>query len=99
MVLSAEVFQALNKRFKRKTKHWLELEQNAQLNRHQDSTLMDIYDTTVAKGMVGGWICVDLSMLTDAFSSIRSRSPAEIDVGRGRRSVHAWPDIMDCIWH
>ena len=27
------------------------MEQNAQLNRHEDSTLMDIYDMAVAKGM------------------------------------------------
>jgi len=52
MDLSAENFHVLNRRFKMKTKRWLELEQNAQLNRSQDSTLMDIYDTTVTKGMV-----------------------------------------------
>ena len=51
MDLSADAFHALNQRFKSKTKQWLELEKNAQSNRHQDSTLMDIYDTTAMKGM------------------------------------------------
>ena len=51
MDLSAEIYDALNQRFKRKTKRWLQLEQNAQVHRHEDSSLMDIYDTCVAKGM------------------------------------------------
>jgi flagellar motility protein MotE (MotC chaperone) len=49
--LSAETFSALSKRFKEKVKPWLKAEKHAQLNRHQDSTLMDIYDTITTKGM------------------------------------------------
>ena len=51
MDISAETFTALSKRFKRKIKPWLKAEKHAQLNRHHDSTLMDIYDTLTAKGM------------------------------------------------
>jgi hypothetical protein len=51
MDISAETFTALSQRFKRKIKPWLKVEKHAQLNRHQDSTLMDIYDTLTAKGM------------------------------------------------
>jgi len=49
--LSAETFSALSKRFKEKVKPWLKAEKHAQLNRHQDSTLMDIYYTITTKGM------------------------------------------------
>jgi flagellar motility protein MotE (MotC chaperone) len=49
--LSAETFSALSKQFKEKVKPWLKAEKHAQLNRHQDSTLMDIYDTITTKGM------------------------------------------------
>jgi flagellar motility protein MotE (MotC chaperone) len=48
--LSAETFSTLSERFKEKVKPWLETEKHAQLNRHHDSTLMDIYDTVKAKG-------------------------------------------------
>jgi flagellar motility protein MotE (MotC chaperone) len=51
MDLSAETFTALSKRLRQKIKPWLKAEKHAQLNRHQDSTLMDIYDTLTAKGM------------------------------------------------
>jgi hypothetical protein len=51
MDLSAETFDALSMRFRKKTRRWLAAEQNAQLNRHEDSALMDIYDTTKLKGM------------------------------------------------
>jgi hypothetical protein len=51
MDLSAETFDALSMRFRKKTRRWLAAERNAQLNRHEDSALMDIYDTAKLKGM------------------------------------------------
>jgi hypothetical protein len=51
MALSADTFGALSTRFQEKIKPWLRAEKNAQLNRHEDSTLMDIYDTISTKGM------------------------------------------------
>jgi hypothetical protein len=51
MDLSAETFHALSKRLGKTVKPWLKAEQHAQLNRHRDSSLMDIYDTATAKGM------------------------------------------------
>ncbi|KAI9429637.1 hypothetical protein H4582DRAFT_2114301 [Lactarius indigo] len=50
--LSAETFNTLNARFRKKTKRWLEAENHAQSNRHEDPTLMDIYDTASSKGIV-----------------------------------------------
>ncbi|KAI9430515.1 hypothetical protein H4582DRAFT_1823951 [Lactarius indigo] len=47
--LSAETFNTLNARFRKKTKRWLEAENHAQSNRHEDPTLMDIYDTASSK--------------------------------------------------
>jgi hypothetical protein len=52
MGVSAKTFDALNTCFGDKTKQWLKAEKYAQLNRHEDSALRDIYDTTTAKGMV-----------------------------------------------
>jgi hypothetical protein len=49
--LSADAFDALTRRQGKKAKPWLKVEQHAQLNRHKDSALMDIYDTATAKGM------------------------------------------------
>jgi hypothetical protein len=50
--LSAETLDTLSTRFgTRKTKRWEKAVHNAQLNRHQDSSLMDIYDTETVKGM------------------------------------------------
>ncbi len=51
LALSADTFGALSKRFKEKINLWLRAEKHAQLNRHEDSTLMDIYDTISTKGM------------------------------------------------
>ena len=51
MDLSAETFDSLSHRFRKKTKRWLKVEQHAQLNRHEDPALMDIYDTITPKGM------------------------------------------------
>lgn len=51
MDLSIKTYDALSKRFGSKTKKWLMEEKHAQLNRHEDSTLMDIYDTATEKGM------------------------------------------------
>ncbi|KAI9428962.1 hypothetical protein H4582DRAFT_1828355 [Lactarius indigo] len=47
--LSAEILDTLNARFKKKTKQWLKAESHAQSNRHEDPTLMDIYDTVTSK--------------------------------------------------
>ncbi|KAI9431632.1 hypothetical protein H4582DRAFT_2084821 [Lactarius indigo] len=47
--LSAEILDTLNARFKKKTKRWLKAESHAQSNRHEDPTLMDIYDTVTSK--------------------------------------------------
>ncbi|KAI9430336.1 hypothetical protein H4582DRAFT_2063950 [Lactarius indigo] len=47
--LSAETFNTLNARFRKKTKRWLEAENHAQSNRYEDPTLMDIYDTASSK--------------------------------------------------
>ncbi|KAH9016537.1 hypothetical protein EDB84DRAFT_1567201 [Lactarius hengduanensis] len=47
--LSAETFDALNTRLGQKTKQWLEAEKHAQSKRHEDPTLMDIYDTVASK--------------------------------------------------
>jgi len=49
--VSAEAFEALCTRFKTKTRKWLEEEREAQYRRYEDPTAMDIYDTTVGKGM------------------------------------------------
>ena len=51
MDLSAKAFDVLNKRFGDRTRRWLEVDKHAQLNRHGDPTLMDIYDTSTKKGM------------------------------------------------
>jgi hypothetical protein len=50
MDLSVKTFDALNKRFGDKTIQWLKEEKHAQLNRLEDPTLMDIYDTATEKG-------------------------------------------------
>ena len=51
MDLSAETLDSLSQRFRKKTKRWLKAEKHAQLNRHEDPALMDIYDTVTPKGM------------------------------------------------
>jgi hypothetical protein len=51
MELSAESFENLSQRHKSSIKAWVKSEQYAQLNRHKDICLMDIYDTTTTKGM------------------------------------------------
>lgn len=48
---SAEAFDALTKRLGKTVRPWLKAEHQAQMNRHEDATLMDLYDTNVAKGM------------------------------------------------
>ncbi|KAH8979439.1 hypothetical protein EDB92DRAFT_1806523 [Lactarius akahatsu] len=47
--LSAETLNALNTRLRTKTKRWLAAEKHAQSKRHEDPTLMDIYDTVISK--------------------------------------------------
>ncbi|KAH9032367.1 hypothetical protein EDB83DRAFT_2319127 [Lactarius deliciosus] len=47
--LSAETLNALNTRLRMKTKWWLAAEKHAQSKRHEDPTLMDIYDTVISK--------------------------------------------------
>ncbi|KAH9004868.1 hypothetical protein EDB86DRAFT_2796565 [Lactarius hatsudake] len=47
--LSAETLNALNTRLRTKTKQWLAAEKHAQSKRHEDPTLMDIYDTVISK--------------------------------------------------
>jgi hypothetical protein len=51
--LSADTFHALSKHFGKKIKQWLQTERHAQMNRHQDPTLMDIYDTETKKSTYG----------------------------------------------
>jgi hypothetical protein len=51
MDLSADTFDALTRRLGKKVKPWLKVEHHAQLNRHKDTGLMDIYDTATSKGM------------------------------------------------
>ena len=45
MDLSADAFDSLSKRLGKNTKQWLKADQNAQANRHSDSSIMDMYDT------------------------------------------------------
>ncbi|KAH9019932.1 hypothetical protein EDB83DRAFT_2231744 [Lactarius deliciosus] len=47
--LSAETLNALNTCLRTKTKRWLAAEKHAQSKRHEDPTLMDIYDTVISK--------------------------------------------------
>ena len=49
MDLSADAFESLSKRLKKNTKRWLKADKHAQLNRHTDSSIMDMYDTSTAK--------------------------------------------------
>ena len=49
--LSVETFQALCDHFQPRIQKWLQEERAAQQRQHEDVTVMDIYDTTVAKGM------------------------------------------------
>jgi hypothetical protein len=49
--LSAETFSALCERFKPSITQWLHQDRRAQLKRDEDPSAMDIYDTTMAKGM------------------------------------------------
>jgi hypothetical protein len=49
--LSAERFDSLSRHLKKKTRKWLRVERNAQMNRHEDCTLMDIYDTPTVTGV------------------------------------------------
>ncbi|KAH8980291.1 hypothetical protein EDB86DRAFT_2835413 [Lactarius hatsudake] len=47
--LSADILDTLNTRFKTKTKRWLKAAKHAQSSRHEDPTVMDIYDTMTPK--------------------------------------------------
>ncbi|KAH9030738.1 hypothetical protein EDB85DRAFT_1866206 [Lactarius pseudohatsudake] len=47
--LSADILDTLNTRFKTKTKRWLKAAKHAQSSRHEDPTVMDIYDTMTSK--------------------------------------------------
>ena len=49
--LSAEAFESLSKQLEQYTKQWSKAAQHAQLNRCTDSSIMDMYDTSIAKGM------------------------------------------------
>ncbi|KAH8990628.1 hypothetical protein EDB86DRAFT_3080255 [Lactarius hatsudake] len=49
--LSAETLNALNTRLRTKPKRWLAAEKHAQSKRHEDPTLMDIYDTVISKAL------------------------------------------------
>jgi hypothetical protein len=52
ITLSAETLDALSTRLGTRTKRWLKAEQHAQLNRHGEPSLMDIYDTDTVKGLL-----------------------------------------------
>ncbi|KAH8976825.1 hypothetical protein EDB86DRAFT_2839044 [Lactarius hatsudake] len=47
--LSADILDTLNTRFKTKMKRWLKAAKHAQSSRHEDPTVMDIYDTMTPK--------------------------------------------------
>ncbi|KAN0141115.1 hypothetical protein V8E53_000871 [Lactarius tabidus] len=49
ITLSAETLDALSARLGTRTKRWLKAEQHAQLNRHGEPSLMDIYNTDTVK--------------------------------------------------
>ena len=51
MDLSAETFESLSKQFRKNTKQWSKADQHAQLIRHTDSSIMDMHDTSTAKGV------------------------------------------------
>jgi post-segregation antitoxin (ccd killing protein) len=51
MELSADASQSLSKCLEKHTNQWLTQDRHAQLNRHADPSLMDIYDTAKAKGV------------------------------------------------
>ena len=51
MDLSAEAFESPNKQLRKNTKQWSKADQHAQLVRHADSSIMDMYDTSTAKGV------------------------------------------------
>ena len=51
--LSADAFDALSKRFKNNTEQWLKTEKHAQASRHEDPSVMDIYDTVTKKSTEG----------------------------------------------
>jgi hypothetical protein len=51
MDLSADAFDSLSKRLGKNTKQWLKADRNAQLTRQSDSSIMDMYDTSTAKGL------------------------------------------------
>ena len=51
MDLSADAFDSLSKRLGKNTKQWLKADRNAQLTRQTDSSIMDMYDTSTAKGL------------------------------------------------
>lgn len=50
--LSAKTFEAQCDHFQSRSNRWLQEEREAQQRRHEDITAMDIYDTTVGKGML-----------------------------------------------
>ena len=51
MDLSADAFDSLSKRLGKNTKQWLKADRNAQLTRQSNSSIMDMYDTSTAKGL------------------------------------------------
>ncbi|KAN0129865.1 hypothetical protein V8E53_012337 [Lactarius tabidus] len=52
ITLSAETLDALSAHLGTRTKRWLKAEQHAQLNRHGEPSLMDIYNTDTVKGLL-----------------------------------------------
>src|ERR1700761_4523772 len=98
MDLSAHTLDALKTRHGTKIKTWLESERNAQLNRHLDCKLMDIYDTKTTKGMTIS-IKSFISNADAQFSSVLCGCSAATYVGREKRHVHTWSDVLDCKWY
>jgi post-segregation antitoxin (ccd killing protein) len=72
--VSAEAFEGLCKRFEAKTEAWLEEDREAQSKRQTDPTAMDIYDTTMAKGMRSQGYHMH-SLITSMISTISWGSP------------------------
>jgi hypothetical protein len=67
--LSAEAFINLSKRFRGKTKDWLEEDKEAQQTRQKHPESMDIYDISKAMGMQQSYSPI-YSVLMSALSAV-----------------------------
>lgn len=98
--LSANTFNALSKHFGEKTNQWLVTENHAQMSRHEDLSLMDIYDTVTRQSTDGMNIeYLIFHMLMNVPSSLSCKRSATADFRGEWRFIHPWSDILDCIWY